>query len=399
MGSGEGAGTAEPALEGRWRFELASPGGPLPFFVELEGGGGALVDAHERLPFSSVEVDGSRVRLEIAHYDSVLEGHLEGGMLRGEWRRRSPGKGQYTVMPFEARPATGQARFQAAEGTRGVLDGDWNLRFTEEDGGSFEGQARLRSVDAGGTPGVEGTILTDTGDYRFLEGARIGDELHLSVFDGAHAFLFTAHIEGEALVDGHFWSRDSYHATFEGTPPPADASALADPMSIVELRSEDGRFHFDFPQLGGGRLDEADPRFDGKVVLIEVFGTWCPNCNDQAPLMSEWHRTYGPRGLEVVGIAFEFTGDRDDDMEMLARYAERYEVDYPLLLGGSNDKAEASKALPDLSRVAAYPTTIFVGRDGTVRSIYSGFSGPATGPAYERLQAQFESTIETLLAE
>jgi thiol-disulfide isomerase/thioredoxin len=392
---------------GDWRFVLDSPGGPLPFVVELDGsGGGALVDSHERLPLSAVSFDDGQLRIELEHYDSVLEGKLtvdehDLRSIAGTWRRRSPGKEAFTQMSFRASELHDGSRFEVDRSTLQPLSGMWQLTFSEKDGSTFAGLAELRTQDRpDGTPWIEGTILTDTGDYRYLEGIVSSGVLKLSVFDGAHAFLFSARLDGEDLVDGHFWSRDAYHATFGGEKTTSEArSGLADPFDIVELTSTDGRFHFDFPRLGGGRFTHDDPTLEGKVVIVEVFGSWCPNCNDQAPLMSQWYREYAPRGLEMVGIAFEFTGEPAKDMDMLGRYATRYAVEYPLLLGGTSDKKEAGKRVPDLSNVASYPTTIFIGRDGKVSKIYSGFSGPATGAAFDELKSAFRAEIEGLLAQ
>lgn len=392
-------------FHGTWRFVLDSPGGRLPFLVEIDAKGGALVDEHERFAFDAVEVRDQQIRLELAHYDSVLEGRWsvdarEEAQIVGTWRRRAPGPGGLTQMSFHAEP-NAHERFVVEHEQLRPLSGRWSLTFSEDDGSTYAGLAELQTRHGpGAEPWVEGTILTDTGDYRYLEGALVEDQLQLAVFDGAHAFSFRAKLDEGELVDGHFWSRDSYHATFAGTPVEAGASTgLADPFEIVELTASDGRFHFDFHQLGGGSLTQDDPRFVGKVVLVELFGTWCPNCNDQAPLMSEWYAEYHGRGLEMVGIAFEFSGDEQSDMDMVQRYARRYDVDYPLLLGGTSDKKSAALRVPDLSEVAAYPTTIFIGRDGKVRRVYSGFSGPATGEAFEVLKTEFREEIEGLLAE
>ncbi|MEM7152899.1 MAG: TlpA disulfide reductase family protein [Myxococcota bacterium] len=391
------------AWQGRWRFELDSPGGKLPFFVELEAKRGALVDAHERLPFSSVTAWAQSLRLEIDNYDSTLElrpDEARPGALSGTWRRRSPGKDSYTEMSMSAVKSAEGLRFSDTEAPLQPLDGRWRLTFAESDGSNYTGVATLRTVKTLSQSTIEGTITTDTGDYRFLEGVVAGDQLMLSVFDGAHAFLFRATVEDGALRDGHFWSRDTYHATFLGDPVEGEGAAgLADPYEIVSMTADDRRFRFDFPMLGGGRLNNDDDRFAGKVVVAEIFGTWCPNCNDQAPLMSQWYAKYREQGLEMVGIAYEFTGDEADDMEMLRRYAKRYDVKYPLVLGGTSGKKGASESLPDLSKVAAYPTTLFIGRDGTVRKIYSGFSGPATGAAYDELKRDHEALMEQLLAE
>ncbi len=133
--------------------------------------------------------------------------------------------------------------------------------------------------------------------------------------------------------------------------------------------------------------------------MVNVFGSWCPNCNDEAPLLAEWYRRYRDRGLEIVGLAYEFTGDPERDRRLVRRFAKRYGIDYPLLLAGVSDKAAAAETLPDLTAVLSYPTTIFIGRDGKVRKIHSGFAGPGTGRHHEELVAKLEAAIEELLAE
>ena len=163
--------------------------------------------------------------------------------------------------------------------------------------------------------------------------------------------------------------------------------------------ADDRRFRFSFDDLEGNTVSSSDPRFAGKVVLVNLFGSWCPNCNDEAPLLAEWHRRWSSDGLEVVGLAFEFSGDGDRDRRVLRRFKERYGIGYPLLLAGTSDKAEAALAVPDISAVLSYPTTIFIGRDGRIRWIHSGFAGPGTGAHHERLVAEMEKRIAELIAE
>jgi hypothetical protein len=64
-----------------------------------------------------------------------------------------------------------------------------------------------------------------------------------------------------------------------------------------------------------------------------------------------------------------------------------------------SDKELARTTVPDLSAVLAYPTTLFIGRDGTVRRIHSGFAGPGTGVHHQRLIAEMTGVLEELLAE
>lgn len=408
--AGAGAGKGEVgslaqapvSFEGDWRFELDSPGGLLPFGVSIskrqDGSlAGVMINGDEELPFSRVEQKGDALKLFVDHYDSRLVAkRQEDGSLRGTWHRAAPKTP--TAMKFKATPGA-QNRFPAAPESEPMASvaGDWAMTFTEQDGSTFAGRALLK--EEGGV--VKGTILTDTGDYRFLEGRAGGGELALSVFDGAHAFLFRASLgDTSKSLKGDFWSRDSYHASFEAKAMgEGDKPVLGDPLEQVKLTSLDGRLHFDFPMLGGGQMSDADPSLEGKVVLVDIFGTWCPNCNDQAALLARWHAKYQSHGLEIVGIAFEFSGDEARDMEMLARYRDKYGITYPLLLGGTSDKKLAAEQLPDLSAVKSFPTLAFVDRNGKVQAIYSGFSGPATGARYGELLRAHEELIERLLGE
>jgi thiol-disulfide isomerase/thioredoxin len=158
-------------------------------------------------------------------------------------------------------------------------------------------------------------------------------------------------------------------------------------------------FRFAFPDLDGRTVTERDPRFRGKVVLVDVFGTWCPTCHDAAPTLARLHRKYQGRGLEIVGLAYEVTGDSAVDGRQLRRYREKFGLRFPILLAGVNDTEAAAATLPQLRGFTAFPTTIFLGRDGRVRRVHAGFYGPATGAQHERLVAEYEREIERLLGE
>jgi peroxiredoxin len=147
------------------------------------------------------------------------------------------------------------------------------------------------------------------------------------------------------------------------------------------------------------RVSLADPRFAGKARIVQLFGTWCPNCNDEALYLRDLDRRFKTHGLSIVGLAFELTGDEERDLGQLARFAARNAVQYPLLLAGKADKAEASKAFPLLDSVRAFPTTLFLRADGSVRAVHQGFSGPATGIEHQKLRQDFERLIAELLAE
>lgn len=401
-GCGRG-GPQEPAPldpTGTWRAVLASPGGDLPFGVRIERGAegltAAILNGPEAAPVSDVVLDGDSLELAFRWYDSRIRARFEGpDRLVGTWTKTHH-HGSEARMAFSAdRGAV--ARFPPP-GESGAADalpsvaGDWDVVFTDEETSE---PARAELTQQGDR--VLGTFLTTTGDYRYLEGDYRRGVLRLSTFDGAHAFLFHATARPDGTLEGDYWSRDTYHAHWTGQPIAANVENLSDGWHRVGLANDEGRFTFSFPDLDGRTVSLSDPRFVGKVVLVNLFGSWCPNCNDEAPLLAEWSRRYRNRGLEVVGLAYEMTGDPERDRTFVARYRDRYGIDFPLLLAGTSDKAEAAETVPDLAAVLAFPTTVFIGRDGKVASIYSGFSGPGTGAHHDELVAQMEGTIERLL--
>lgn len=397
---GRGPDEDPPAADllGSWRGVLASPGGELPFTLRLDHDGPRLraiiENGSEEAPITRVERSGDRLVFRFDHYDSEIEAKLAGGKLEGRFRRTIPSGD--SVMPFTAvkddqqrfRPATRQgAALPSVAGTWVVEFADNESRETAQGEFTQEGSRVL------------GTFLTATGDYRYLDGTFENGVLRLSCFDGSHAYLFAAAAQADGTLAGDFWSRESYHATWTARRAAGTEQILPDAWAQVGLKNADGSFHFDFPDAAGQRVTLADPRFRGKVVVVNLFGSWCPNCNDEAPLLSAWSHRFRDQGLEIVGLAFEYTGKADRDREQVRRYAARHAIDYPLLLAGTSDKKKAAAALPDLTRVAAFPTTLFIGRDGKVRKIHSGFAGPGTGSHHAELVAELEGLIQQLLAE
>ncbi len=398
--------------------EINHHGYELPFTVEIEAAEdgsleGYAVTDHERVKFTRVELgedDSGATTVVLASdgYDSEFRATIEegGDSLRGAWRKTAD-DGNSRMAFFAQRGSPGRfsqstkAELSAAPAGRDY-SGEWTATFTDEDGesparGIFEQDGRH----------LTGTFRTPTGDYRWLEGEVLAvdgrDELRLSTFDGAHAFLFHARFSSEAgaeipTLEGHFWSRDKYHATWAARPAlPADE--LPNPFEQVGLTNDEGRFGFAFPGVDGTVLSSDDPRFEGKVTVVEIFGSWCPNCNDSAPFLASLYEQYHHQGLEIVGLAYEMTGRFERDAELVKRYADRHRLTYPLLVAGTSDKTEAAATLPDLEAVLSFPTKIFIDRRGKVREIYSGYEGPSTGDAHTAMKASVVKVIEDLLGE
>ncbi len=242
---------------------------------------------------------------------------------------------------------------------------------------------------------LTGTFMTPTGDYRFLEGEIDGKNLYLSAFDGEHAFLFEAEIKENQLT-GEFWSGKTWHTTWIGTMD--DNASLPDPQSMTYLKEGIDRLAFSFPNLDGDRVSLADEKFKDKVVIVQIFGTWCPNCMDETRFLANFYDRNRDNGLEIIGLAFENKDDFDYALKRVRKVVDIMNVNYDFLIAGPR-KIGVEKALPMLSNFRSYPTTIFIDRKGKVRRIHAGFSGPGTGKYYEKFTEDFELYVKGLLNE
>lgn len=384
----------EGLVTGPWRASLDSPGGAITFGMELEeepdGTRVTLVNGQERRAAGLVRMDGRAVRIDLPPYRSTLVATADpdGGGLVGYWERDA-GEGAAPVLPFAALAgADGRPPAPPDPAAIEALRGRWRVRFAgdEEDAvGVFEVEPTGRA---------SGTFLTTLGDYRFLSGWFDGAALRLACFDGAHAFLFEARADGDGRLLGDFWSRDSYHTTWEASKDPA--ASLPDDFALTRWVDDGGLADLSFPDLDGRptTLGELVPR--GTPFLLVVFGTWCPNCNDLTEFLVELRREF--EGIEVVGIAFEMGSDPARHRAALQGYVAHHGIDHPVLLGGSASKEHASAALPILDRVRAYPTTVFLDGERRATAVHTGFSGPATGAAHSTLRERFRSEVESLLA-
>jgi thiol-disulfide isomerase/thioredoxin len=377
---------ADPA--GQWQAALDLAGGALPFALELASGGGrwtgTLCNGRVCHPLSAVRIRGDSVLLEMADYDATIDARLVRDSLVGSYR--NVGNRGPRVIPF-----------RAARGRRPVthapawLVGRWDATFFSDFGSSprvFE----LRD----GPEGLEGTMISNTGDYGHFAGRVEGDSFALAHFDGSFVYLLAGARHGDTL-------RGVFHAGLRTQTPwiavrSSGASRLKAPTDITTADTS-APFRFAFPDLAGRMVTDRDPRFSGRVVLVDIFGSWCPTCHDAAPQLVRLYRKYHARGLEIVGLAYEVTGDTAIDARQLRRYRRKFGIEFPVLLAGVNDTEAAAATLPQLHGFTSFPTTVFLGRDGRVRRVHAGFYGPATGAQHERLIREFEREVERLLAE
>jgi len=325
-------------------------------------------------------------------FENTLTAEIRGERLDGELALLRAG-GERQVLPFRANAGETWRFFEQPATDNVDVAGRWAVTFKNDQGAESPGVAEF----AQSFERVSGTILTPTGDHRFLAGEVRGDELFLSRFDGATALLYRARMDGGGDLVGEYWSGKTSHQRFRAV---RDPEAELDMSSVqTGLREPGVKLEFEFPDLDGRPVSFADQRFQGKVVIVTLAGSWCPNCHDEAAFLSELYRELRGEGLEVVSLMFEHFGDFAQAAAATRRFRDRFGIEYATLIAGVSDKQEAARALPQLTGVFAYPTTIWVDRSGTVRKIHAGFSGPATGQHYDELVREFTDFTRELLAE
>jgi peroxiredoxin len=397
--SAAGTGAAGPnggVKLGSYRVVLQTPGGELPFGLDLlrqeSEVVGYLVNGQERLLLSEVKITGRHLEIRMPGYENVLTADATGDQLQGEiFLVKLGGKNQH--VPLHATLGESYRFFASSATDNADLSGRWAVNFIDDSGAPEVAVGEFnQSHDA-----VSGTFLTTTGDHRFLAGQVKGDELYLSTFDGAHVFLYKAKILGDGSLAGDFWSGLASHEKWTAK---RDAGAqLPDAYGLTAMRAGTRHFDFAFPDLSGKTVSSQDPQFHGKVLIVALAGSWCPNCHDEAAFLAPLYKDYRAKGLEIVSLMFEHFGDFPRAAEATQRFRQHYGIEYTTLIAGISDKDEAAKKLPMLQSFVAFPTTIFIDRKGNVRKIHTGYSGPATGDHYTQFVNEVKTTLDQLLAE
>jgi thiol-disulfide isomerase/thioredoxin len=373
---------------GSWKAVLDLAGGALPFVLEIDARGkafrGQLCNGSACQSFSAVRIEQDSLVLEIADYAATIKASVRSDSLVGYYR--NVGSNGPRTIPFRA--ARGRRPLSTAPKQ---LVGRWDATYYQELGDS------PRVFDLRNGPGgFQGRIISSTTDYGPFTGTVVGDSFAIGLFDGSFVYLLTGKLAGDTL-------RGIFHAGLRTQTrwSAVRSSGTSHLKSPTELSHADttAPLQFEFPDLEGRRVRSDDRRFRGKVLLVDIFGTWCPTCHDATPELLRLYRRYKDRGLEIVGLAFEATGDPNIDARQVRRYRDKFRVPFPLLLAGINDTESIAAALPQLRDVTAFPTTVFVGRDGRVRRIHAGFHGLAAGPQHARMVREFETEIERLLNE
>jgi thiol-disulfide isomerase/thioredoxin len=174
-----------------------------------------------------------------------------------------------------------------------------------------------------------------------------------------------------------------------------EQEAADDPLQHTLLKNPTEPLAFSFPNLNGRPVSNTDPEFSGKAVIISIGGSWCPNCQDEAPFLETLYRRFHGQGLEIVDVSFEEESQLKDPARLKA-VVRRYGITYQVLLAGPPD--QLNEKFPRVANLNCWPTTFFIGRDGIVKAIHTGYSGPATGKDNGQLRNETVSLVQRLLS-
>ena len=377
---------------GQWRASLnLGDGKELPFMIDYTEENNMLIkNADEEIMVSDIEIHGDSIIIRMPVFEGVLKGVFTETKISGDFIKASLNR----VVPFQM--IFGDAnRFESNELPSVTIDGSWETVFSPN---ASEDRYIAKGIFEQDEGKLTGTFRTTTGDYRYLEGVVVGDSMKLSTFDGAHAFLFEAKIT-DSLMKGVFYSGNHFQEPFIARPNQSYELPAADSLTFLKEGYE--RVEFSFPDAQGDLVSLNDARFKDKVVLVQIMGTWCPNCLDETRFYSEYYKNLKSDELEIVALAFEYAPTEERAWSSINRLIDGAGVPYPVLLAqyGSSSKTKANEKLPMLNHVLSYPTTIYIDKAGKVRKIHTGFNGPATGEKYEDFVVDFEHFVHDLLDE
>ncbi|MDB3905245.1 TlpA family protein disulfide reductase [Crocinitomicaceae bacterium] len=373
-----------------WRVELAlNDRLNLPFFLEQFTNSDSspsfrILNGKEKINLSSKQKKDS-LQLNFLEMDSYLMISLDSlNNFRGYWQNNIKGQ----RIPLHG--VSGNfPRFHSSSGSKPLrISEKYRVTFSLTDDpwtaiGLFEQKGQ----------NVSGTFLTETGDFRFLSGNVYGNEFYLSCFDGSHAFLFTAKINDEALM-GRFYSGTSYQTDWEGV---ADKNArLRSPNKLTYIIDSTLDLN-DVKVTATCGFKKKLGAFKSPVTIIQIMGTWCPNCLDETNYYKALYEKYKSQGLEIKSIAFEYGATKRIQRKKLKRFANKAEIPYPVYLGGAANKKTASVLFPMLNEISSFPTSLFLNENGDVVFIHTGFNGPGTGDVFENYKKETEGLIENLL--
>lgn len=346
-----------------------------------------VYNANETIVVKDISYKNDSIYIKMPVFTSYFVAKIENGLLKGDFVKKDLNR----IVAFTTKKTS--SRFDQETKVLANISGNWETTFSPN---KKENTYIAKGVFKQNENKITGTFRTTTGDYRYLEGVLDGDQLKLSTFDGAHAFLFTATVTDSTMI-GTFFSGNHWKEPFVAKR--NNKFTLPNANTLTKINKGAEKFTFSFPNENGDLISLTDAKFKNKVVIVQIFGTWCPNCLDESRYYSDFYKKN--KDVEFVALAFEYVKTKEQAFKSIKKFKKDLGIEYSVLLAqyGTTNKKKAQEKLPMLNHVLSYPTSIILDKKGEVRKIHTGFNGPATGKPYIDFTNEFQSFIKELMAE
>ncbi len=372
---------------GRWDGTVLVNNIEIPFQFEIGGTAaqltGSFFDGDLRSESTAGRFENGAVSLSFDQYGSRLDAVLRDGVLEGKYDRGTRGAGYV----FKAR----RALPTSTDATAPSIAGTWIIPTN-----SSKGEKAFRFIARQNGSAVSAAILRVDGDTGTLSVSYRKGTFVLSHFSGVRPLLLEVTLTSDGTLSVLQNKQTTLKAVREAE---ARKAALPEPTdSEAHTRAKDpsSPLVLSFPDLNGKTVSLADSPFTGKVVIVSITGSWCPNCHDEAPFLVDLYKKYRGLGLEIVAVSFEEAAQLANP-ERVRAFAKRYGIEYPIVLAGEPD--ELNTKVTQFDNLNAFPTSFYLGRDGRVRFVHAGFPSPASGPFYQEAREDIVRQVEALLAE
>ncbi len=346
-------------------------------------------NAEEQIKLKNIQQRGDSIFMEVPVFQTGFE-----GIYNGDKNFISGVLVKYDAVDYRL-PFTAQKTDSNGSGlTKPCCDINKRYKVLFRPGQENEGHAIGEFKQFGNE--ISGTFMTETGDYRYLSGLLVGNQMRLSAFDGNHLYFFKATVDENGDMNGIFFSgktrADKWTAEINNT------FELADPDKLTYLKEGETELSFSFNTTKEETIEYNREKYLGKVVILQILGSWCPNCMDETKFLHQQYLKHSDEGLEIIGLAFERKRDKAPSYKAIDKMVEDLGMTYPVVFAGSTRMADREKALPQLNKIMSFPTSIYINKKGEIVKIHTGFSGPGTSE-YDSFVEETEALIQSMLAD
>lgn len=384
-------------VQGRWDAVFTLNSNPIPFRLDVSGNGstlsGTLYNGDDKQTTTSARFEDGKLTLNFDHYLTRIVVSPDHGQLTGTLEGRFEKEKYLSSYPLTAKKHVDVVETVPANLPQ--IGGNWEIEHE-----SPKGERAWRFIVRQKGTDLSAAILRVDGDTGALTGSWHDGKFVLSHFDGSRPLV--AEVTPQADGSLSILLKGSYNPTeplIAWRPEVARAKGLPEPADFdthTSARDPNEKFSFNFPGIDGKPVSSDDPKFKGHAYLAIVTGTWCPNCHDEAQYLVQLYAKYHSQGLEIVALDFE-EPEQQDSLHRAKAFIKKYNVPYTYVVAGA--PSEMWEKVPQLVNLNTWPATIFVGKDGRIRKIHSGFAAPASGEFNGELKTEFTSEVELLLAE